>query len=84
MISRSSYCATLSCYFMFKAKRANLKLHPLTGRMVQYKQILDKMEESELDKVALEEAASVVRGAEAGLSVKEQVAAAKKRMAKQK
>ena len=79
-----SYCSTLSCYLMFKAKRANLKLHPLTGRMLQYKQIIDKMEEGEMDKRALEQAAAVIRDTEAGLTIKEQVNAAKRRSAKQK
>ena len=28
---------------MFKTQRANLKFHPITTRLVQYKQLLDKM-----------------------------------------
>ena len=28
---------------MFKTKRTNLKYHPITSRLVQFKQLLDKM-----------------------------------------
>lgn len=34
---------------MFKASRANLKFHPITGRLVQYKQLLDQMEDAGRD-----------------------------------
>ena len=35
-------------YVMFKTKNANLKLHPLTKRIVEFKQMLDEM--GDLDK----------------------------------
>lgn len=38
-----NYCANVSAFLMFKTQRANLKFHPITTRLVQYKQLLDKM-----------------------------------------
>ena len=29
---------------MFKTRRTNMKFHPITGQLVQYKQLLDQME----------------------------------------
>merc|ERR1712020_571087 len=29
---------------MFKTRRANMKFHPITGQLVQYKHLLDQME----------------------------------------
>ena len=29
---------------MFKARRTSLKVHPLTGQLVQYKQLLDQLD----------------------------------------
>jgi len=38
-----NYCTNVSAYLMFKTKRTNLKFHPITSRLVQFKQLLDKM-----------------------------------------
>merc|ERR1712029_578315 len=52
-----NYCANISAFLMFKTQRANLKFHPITTRLVQFKQLLDKMKpldeamRPELDKV---------------------------------
>ena len=40
---RFSYCANVSAFLMFKTQRTNLEFHPITTRLVQYKQLLDKM-----------------------------------------
>jgi len=38
-----NYCVNVLTYVMFKTKKVNLKLHPLTKRLVQYKQLLDQL-----------------------------------------
>ena len=40
----------MSCYLMFKSRKVDLKMHPLTARLVQYKNLLDELE-SKLDPV---------------------------------
>lgn len=62
----SSYCANLSCYVMFKARRADLRLHPLTGRLVQYRQLLDQMEAAPLDAEVMAQADQLVTAREEG------------------
>ncbi len=51
---------------MFKAKRASLKLHPLTTRLVQYKQLLDKLEA--VDQEVVEQIEQVLEVGEKGLA----------------
>jgi len=38
-----NYCTNICAYLMFKAKGTNLKLHPVTGRLVEYKLLLDSL-----------------------------------------
>jgi len=38
-----NYCVNILTYLMFKTKHVNLKLHPLTKRLVQFKQLLDQL-----------------------------------------
>merc|ERR1711913_80360 len=40
-----TYCVNISTYVMFKTKNVNLKLHPLTKRIVEFKKMLDEMAE---------------------------------------
>ena len=40
----------MACYLMFKSRKVDLKMHPLTARLVQYKNLLDELE-SKLDPV---------------------------------
>merc|ERR1739838_559959 len=40
-----TYCVNILTYVMFKTKNVNLKLHPLTKRIVEFKQMLDEMGE---------------------------------------
>ena len=44
-----TYCVNILTYVMFKTKNVNLKLHPLTKRLVQFKQMLNEM--SQMDQV---------------------------------
>ena len=37
------YCVNILTYLMFKTRNINLKLHPLTKRLVQFKHLLDQM-----------------------------------------
>ena len=46
----SSYGVNMACYLMFKSRKADLKMHPLTARLVQYKNLLDELE-SKLDPI---------------------------------
>ena len=39
-----NYCTNIAAYLMFKTRRTNMKFHPITGQLVQYKQLLDQME----------------------------------------
>lgn len=41
----TNYCTNISAYLMFKAKGTNLKLHPVVGRLVEYKNLLDSLED---------------------------------------
>jgi len=38
-----NYCVNIISYIMFKAKGQSLTLHPVTGRLVQYRQLLDSL-----------------------------------------
>ena len=38
-----NYCTNIAAYLMFKTRRTNLKFHPITGQLVQYKKLLDEM-----------------------------------------
>ncbi len=74
-----AYCSNVSCYLMFKARRTNLRLHPVTGRLVQYKQLLDQMDASDTDRVVMEQVAELREQLESGMGIKEIVKKARKR-----
>jgi len=42
-----NYCTNIAAYLMFKSKGTNLKLHPVTGRLVEYKQLIDSLQSME-------------------------------------
>ena len=50
-----SYSSNVACYLMFKTRRTPLRFHPVTGRLVQYKQLLDEMESSPVDSAVMEQ-----------------------------
>ena len=50
-----SYSSNVACYLMFKTRRTQLRFHPVTGRLVQYKQLLDEMESSPVDSAVMEQ-----------------------------
>ena len=50
-----SYCSNVACYLMFKTRRTPLRFHPVTGRLVQYKQLLDEMAASPVDSSVMEQ-----------------------------
>ena len=50
-----SYCSNIACYLMFKTRRTPLRFHPVTGRLVQYKQLLDEMAASPVDSSVMEQ-----------------------------
>ena len=50
-----SYCSNVACYLMFKTRRTPLRFHPVTARLVQYKQLLDEMAASPVDSAVMEQ-----------------------------
>merc|ERR1719318_1742314 len=40
-----NYCTNILAYLMFKSRGVSLALHPVTGRLVQYRQLVDRLEE---------------------------------------
>ena len=56
-----SYCSNIACYLMFKTRRTPLRFHPVTGRLVQYKQLLDEMAASPVDSSVMEQGQSSMR-----------------------
>ena len=38
-----NYCTNIAAYLMFRAQGESLTLHPVTGRLVQYRQLLDSL-----------------------------------------
>ena len=62
---------------MFKSKRAPLKLHPLTGRIVQYKQLLDQM--APLEEKVMFQVDQILAKVKKGERIETQVKRAKKR-----
>ena len=47
-----SYGVNIACYLMFKSRKVDLKMHPLTARLVGYKNILDDLEKK-LDPIVM-------------------------------
>ncbi len=82
-ISSTSYCTNLSCYVMFKARRAPLKLHPLTSRLMEYRQLLERMEP--MNGVVKDQVEALLAKVKEGgeEAVEEQVRRAKKRAIKE-
>lgn len=81
----TNYCTNISAYLMFKAKGTNLKLHPVVGRLVEYKNLLDSLED--FDSVVGPQVDKLLERLDAGESiqeiVKEEKRRAKKKMRKQ-
>ncbi len=75
-----SYCVNICCYIAFKAKRASLRHHPITGRLVEYKQLLDKIEKAE--KPIMEQVEELLEEIKAGKTPEELARKAKKRVVK--
>ncbi len=66
---------------MFKSKRTQLKLHPLTGCLMDYRKLLDQLEP--LDSVVMAQVDELLAKAEEGEgAVEEEVRRARKRALK--
>jgi len=63
-----NYCTNISAYLMFKSKGCSLTLHPVTTRLVQYRQLIDKVESS--NKTVMKEVDNIVDRLEGGDSIK--------------
>ena len=64
---------------MFKAKRTPLKVHPLTGKLVQYKQILDGLDP--ISDSVIKQVDDITESIKQGAKVESLVKKAKKRAA---
>ena len=64
---------------MFKAKRSSLKVHPLTGGLVQYKQLLDQLDP--ISDSVMKQIDDITERVKQGSSVQSLVKKAKKRAA---
>jgi len=76
----TNYCTNIAAYLMFKSKGTNLKLHPVTGRLVEYKQILDKMES--MDALIKPQVESLLERLESGEKVEHVIREEKRRQRK--
>eukprot|EP00092_Neocalanus_flemingeri_P018712 GFUD01020267.1.p2 GENE.GFUD01020267.1~~GFUD01020267.1.p2 ORF type:complete len:529 (-),score=248.69 GFUD01020267.1:123-1709(-) len=66
-----NYCTNILAYLMFKSRGVSLALHPVTGRLVQYRQLIDRLEE--MDKIVMPQVEEVLRRAGKGEEVKQMV-----------
>lgn len=62
-----NYCVNILSYLMFKTKGTNLKLHPVTGRLVQFKQMFDSLQEMEA--IVMPQVDSLITLMESGQSI---------------
>ena len=63
-----NYCTNISAYLMFKSQGVSLTLHPVTTRLVQFRQLIDKVET--LDTEVSEQVDKLVNRLDAGESIK--------------
>jgi len=66
-----NYCTNILAYLMFKSRGVTMALHPVTGRLVQYRQLIDSLEE--MDKVVIPQVEEVLNRKEKGESIKQMV-----------
>merc|ERR1719362_1589923 len=62
-----NYCTNISAYLMFKSQGVSLTLHPVTTRLVQFRQLIDKVET--LDTEVSEQVDKLVKRLDAGESI---------------
>jgi len=74
-----SYCSNVACYLMFKTRRTPLRFHPVTARLVQYKQLLDEMAASPVDSAVMEQVGKIAAQLREGKTAEELVKRARKR-----
>lgn len=75
-----NYCTNIICYMMFKAKGTNLKLHPVTARLVQYKQIIDSL--VPLDELVMGQVDQLLEQLDQGTSLQEAIRQERRRVKK--
>lgn len=73
-----NYSTNISAYLMFKSKGTNLTLHPVTGRLVQYRQLLDQVQD--LDSQVMEQVNTVLARLDKGESMRTLVKEEKRRV----
>ena len=73
-----NYCTNISAYLMFKSQAVSLTLHPITTRLVQFRQLIDKVEA--IDKDVSKQIDNLVKQLDAGESIKALVKEEKRRI----
>ena len=63
-----NYCTNISAYLMFKSQGVSLTLHPVTTRLVQFRQLIDKVET--VDTEVSQQIDNLVKRLDAGESIK--------------
>jgi len=66
-----NYATNILAYLMFKSRGVSMALHPVTGRLVQYRQLIDRLEP--MDKIVMPQVEEVLRRKEKGEAVKQMV-----------
>jgi len=76
----TNYCTNITAYLMFKAKGTNLQLHPVIGRLVEYKSLIDSLENT--DSVVQPQVDRLLERLEGGETIQEIVKEEKRRAKK--
>lgn len=64
-----NHCTNILAYIMFKSRGVSMALHPVTGRLVQYRQLIDRLEE--MDKIVMLQVEDVLLRTAKGESVEQ-------------
>merc|ERR1712106_1009352 len=76
-----NYSTNILAYLMFKSRGTNMTLHPVTGRLVQYRQILDSLQH--LDEIVMPQVESLLARIDSNESVESIIKKEKKKLKKQ-
>jgi len=66
-----NYCTNILAYLMFKSRGVNLTLHPVTGTLVQYRQLLDRLHD--MDNIVMPKVDEFLKNIENGQTIKQMI-----------
>jgi len=66
-----NYSTNILAYLMFKSRGVSMALHPVTGRLVQYRQLIDRLDP--MDKIVMPQVEELLKRKEKGETVKQMV-----------